>query len=176
MTVVRTSECLGALWPEIDRAVGVWTIPAHRMKGPVGVAREHRVPLSPRAVEILDEQWEVRKRRRAPANPSEDLVFPGARAGRPLSNMAMDMLLRRMERDEFTVHGFRSAFRDWAGDATNFPRELVEAALAHLVGNKVEQAYRRGDALLKRRKLMEAWASYCGRAAGGNVVPLSRGA
>lgn len=176
LTVVRTSECLGAIWAEIDRVAAVWTIPAHRMKGAVGVAREHRVPLSPRAVEILDEQWEVRRRRREPANPSEDLVFPGARAGRPLSNMAMDMLLRRMERDEFTVHGFRSAFRDWAGDATNFPRELVEAALAHLVGNKVEQAYRRGDALLKRRKLMEAWASYCGRADGGNVVPLSRGA
>lgn len=176
LTVVRTSEALGALWGEIDREAKVWTIPAVRMKGPKGVAREHRVPLAPRVVEILDEQWEVRKRRRPPSDPSQDFVFPGARAGRPLSNMAMDMLLRRMERDEYTVHGFRSTFRDWAGDATNFPRELVEAALAHLVGNKVEQAYRRGDALVKRQKLMEAWASYCGRAAGGNVVPLSRGA
>lgn len=176
LTAVRTSEALGARWSEFDLQENVWTIPAERMKGPKGVAREHRVPMSPRVVEIIEEQLAARRRLGRKVDPAQDLVFPGQKAGKPLSNMAMDMLLRRMERDEFTVHGFRSSFRDWAGDATNFPRELVEAALAHLVGNKVEQAYRRGDALKKRRKLMEAWASFCARSMSGNVVALSRGA
>lgn len=89
-----------------------------------------------------------------------DYVFPGQRKGRPLSASAMEMLLHRLKADQFTVHGFRSSFRDWAGDRTNFPRDIAEAALAHRIGDATEQAYRRADALDKRRKLMEAWSRY----------------
>jgi integrase len=102
-----------------------------------------------------------------------EFVFPGLKRNRPLSGMALDRVLRRMKVD-VTVHGFRSAFRDWAGERTSFPREIAEAALAHLVGDAVERAYRRGDALEKRRKLMEAWASFCEPKAGGTVVPIGR--
>jgi integrase len=114
--------------------------------------REHRVPLSRPAISVLKEMQ---------ARHQEDLIFPGDRRGKPLSNMAMLMMLRRMERADLTAHGFRSTFRDWAAECTNFQREVAEAALAHVVGDKVEAAYRRGDLFEKRRRLMEAWATYC---------------
>ena len=100
------------------------------------------------------------------------LPLPGDRPGKPLSNMSMTMLLRRMGRDNITVHGFRSTFRDWAGDETHFPREVAEAALAHVIGDEAEQAYRRGDALAKRRALMQAWAEYIESRTADNIVPL----
>lgn len=124
----------------------MWIVPPERMKG----GREHRVPLVPRALEILER---MKKRR------TSDIIFPGFRDNRPLSDMSLSAVLRRLKVDA-TVHGFRSSFRDWAGDATDFPRELAEAALAHLVGDETERAYRRGDALARRRELMEAWAAY----------------
>jgi integrase len=146
LTAARSGEVYGARWDEIDRENRVWTVPATRMKA----GREHRIPLSEPAMAILGRVGEAKL---------SELVFPG-RGGRPLSYMAMEMLLRRM-RVNFTVHGFRSAFRDWAGNETDFSREVAEAALAHVVGDKAEQAYRRGDALAKRRQLMEAWAKHC---------------
>lgn len=158
LTAARSGEVFNMTWAEIDRAGKVWTVPAGKMKAD----REHRVPLSDRAVEILDEMAAAGA---DPADPA-DYVFPGARRDkvtkrlRPLSGMAMDMLLRRMEVD-VTVHGFRSTFRDWCGEETDFPRELAEAALAHVVGDETERAYRRGDALTKRRKLMDEWAEFC---------------
>eukprot|EP01036_Dinobryon_divergens_P000382 gene382-475_t len=117
--------------------------------------REHRVPLSSRVLAILEN---VHRLRRTP--DASEMVFPGAKADRPLSNMSMDMLLRRMKRN-FTTHGFRSAFRDWAGNETNYPREVAEAALAHVVGDATERAYRRQDALAKRRAMMDDWAAWC---------------
>ena len=154
LTAARTGETIGATWSEIDLAAKVWTIPAGRMK--MGV--EHRVPLTGRAVAILRDLLDGAEQlgRTRPADP----VFLSPDLRRPLSNAAMEMLLRRMNSD-VTVHGFRSTFRDWAGEATEFPRELAEAALAHKVGDAVEQAYRRGDALEKRRRLMEDWATHC---------------
>jgi len=129
--------------------------------------REHRVPLSAAAVAVLRGQLPD------PVVPGA-LVFPGARAGRPLSNMAMAVLLRRMGRKNLTVHGFRSTFRDWVGEATNYGRELAEAALAHAIKDKTEAAYSRGDALEKRRRLMEAWATFCmtPEAPTGAAVPI----
>lgn len=163
LTAARSGEVFGATWREIDREGGVWTIPGDRMKG----GREHRVPLSGTALAILDEM--------AVASTDPDtFVFPGAKRGRPLSVMAMEMVLRRMKAD-ITVHGFRSSFRDWCGEVSPFPRELAEAALSHVVGDQTERAYRRGDALEKRRKMMEAWAGFCEPAQPGNVVPLRRG-
>jgi integrase len=150
LTAARTGEALGAKWDEINVGAAVWTVPASRMKG----GQEHRVPLSSRAVEIIKEVAGLRQ---------SEYVFCGDREGEPLSNMALLMALRRMGRSDVTVHGFRSSFRDWAGEQTNFPREIAEAALAHVIENKAEAAYRRGDALEKRRKLMEAWAQYVGR-------------
>jgi integrase len=147
LTAARTGEVLHAQWPKIDLASSVWTVPASRMKA----KREHRVPLSPRATAIVKRMAEVR------AGP---FVFSGQRLDKPLSNMALEMTLRRMKAEGVTVHGFRSSFRDWAGEETHFPREVCEAALAHAVGNSAEQAYRRADALEKRRKLMNAWAQY----------------
>jgi integrase len=161
LTAARSGEVLGARWREIDSDARIWTIPPERMKA----AREHRIPLSKRAVAILNKMNEAR---------IGDHVFPGSVRGRPLSVMAMDMVLRRMGQD-VTVHGFRSSFRDWAGNETNFPRELAEHALAHVLGDKAEQAYRRSDALEKRRALMEAWARHCEPPeAGDNVRPLRR--
>jgi integrase len=148
LTAARSGEVFGARWEEIDLSNKVWTVPAKRMKA----AREHRVPLSARVFEIL---------RRLEEGRTGDFVFAGRKPNRPLSSMAMEMLLRRMKLNNVTVHGFRSAFRDWAGNETNFARELAEAALAHVIGDQAEQAYRRGDALEKRRALMEAWARWC---------------
>ncbi|MET4846922.1 tyrosine-type recombinase/integrase [Bradyrhizobium japonicum] len=144
LTAARSGETRGATWPEIQG--DIWVIPPERMKG----GREHRVPLVPRALEILKQ---MKKQR------TSDIIFPGFRDNRPLSDMSLSAVLRRLKVDA-TVHGFRSSFRDWAGDATDFPRELAEAALAHLVGDETERAYRRGDALARRRELMEAWAAY----------------
>jgi integrase len=147
LTAARTSEVTGAKWSEIDLKAKVWTIPADRMKG----GREHRVPLSTRLVTLLENM------------PREgDHIFPGGKIGEPMSNMAMAMMLKRMGRDDITVHGFRSTFRDWAAERTNYAADVVEQALAHSVGNKVERAYRRGDVLDKRRRMMDEWANYCG--------------
>jgi integrase len=154
LTATRTGEVLGAQWDEIDLTKMVWTIPAERMKG----GREHRVPLPDRAVEILQQLSEAR---------TASHIFPSRRGDKPMSDISMWQIMRRMGVGEVTVHGFRSAFRDWAGDQTHFPREVCEAALAHAVGDAAERAYRRGDALEKRRQLMQTWARYC---AGANAV------
>ena len=147
LTASRSGEALAARWQEIDLDQKVWIIPPARTK----TAQEHRVPLSERVVSILQEMELVR---------SSDYVFPGQRPARPLSGMAFETLLRRAK-SPYTAHGFRSSFRDWAGNETHFPRELAEHALAHVIGDKAEQAYRRSDALARRRELMDAWASYC---------------
>ncbi len=166
LTAARSGETRGAQWGEIDAQAGVWTAPPERMKA----GREHRVPLSDAALAILREMAPHRD----PKAGDAALIFPGARVGRPLSDMSLTAVLRRMKRGELTARGFRSTFRDWCGEATAFPREVAEAALAHTLRDKVEAAYRRGDALDKRRALMTAWASFCAQppAQGGNVVPM----
>ena len=138
---------IGAEWSEFDLDAGTWTVPAARMKG----GSEHRVPLSTAALAIVRTLAEAR---------TGGFVFPGGRHGKPLSNMSMLMMLRRMERGDLTVHGFRSTFRDWASETTHFPSEVVEMALAHAIESKVEAAYRRGDLFAKRRELMDAWAAW----------------
>jgi integrase len=157
LTAARSGEVLGAKWDEIDLVARVWTVPAARMKA----GRVHRVPLSARAINVLQTVKPLAELHGGPVAP----IFPSQQRGKQLSNMALAMLLRRMKLD-CTVHGFRSSFRDWAGEASTFPREVAEAALAHTVGDATERAYRRGDALEKRRKLMEAWARYTARKAG----------
>lgn len=152
LTAARSGEVLGARWSEMDLRAAVWTVPPERMK----VGREHRVPLSPPAVALLRGLLPFQEAAHGPA----PLVFPGQREDRPLSVMAMTMALRRMKRGDITPHGFRSTFRDWAGETTAHPREVVEAALAHRVGDKVEQAYARGDLFQKRRRLMDEWAAF----------------
>ncbi|TPW00243.1 MAG: putative prophage CPS-53 integrase [Beijerinckiaceae bacterium] len=147
LTAARTSEVIGARWSEIDLDQRLWTVPANRMKG----GREHRVPLSAVALGVLERMATVRM---------DDFIFPGERAAK-LSNMALLMLLRRMGRSDLTAHGFRSSFRDWVSERTNFSSEVVEMALAHTVGSKVEAAYRRGDLCDKRRRLMDAWGEFC---------------
>ena len=149
LTAARTGEVIGMTWGEVDFENRLWTIPALRMKAEV----EHSVPLTDRAMALLNA---LKPKNLEPHR----LVFPALRGGK-LSNMAMSMLLRRMNIEGITVHGFRSSFRDWAGEETNFERETVEMALAHTVGNKAERAYRRGRALAKRRALMEAWQAHC---------------
>lgn len=163
----RTSEALGARWSEINLDKAVWTIAPERMKS----RRPHAVPLSSRAMEIVKTLSEARV---------GEFVFPGYRDGRSLSTGAFDALLERMgyagETDgkpHITAHGFRSSFRDWAGNETPFPRELAEHALAHVIGDKAEQSYRRSDALEKRRAMMEAWSQWCQPKA-GNVVSFQR--
>lgn len=151
LTASRETMALDATWREIDG--DLWTVPAIRAKRKAGDNRPHRVPLSPEAVALLDR---MRPKRAAP----KAYIFPGEAKERPLSNQAMDRLLMRMKVDA-TPHGFRSTFRDWAGDCTEFPREVAEEALAHTIGDDVERSYRRGDALEKRRKLMAAWAKFC---------------
>jgi integrase len=148
LTAARSGEILGMRWTEVDLDNKLWTVPADRMKA----GREHRVPLSAPAIAILKKLKEVRQ---------GEFVFPGQKPGKPLSNMAMEMVLRPMKIDDATVHGFRSSFRDWAGNESAYPREVAESALAHVVGDQTEQAYRRGDALEKRRKLMNEWARHC---------------
>ena len=137
------------------------TLPPDRMKA----GREHPVPLSERAAAILRQLAEAR---------TGDFVFPGQRKDRPMAHTAMNTTLCRMKADTVTVHGFRSSFRDWAGNETSYPRDLIETALAHVVGDAAEQAYRRSDALEKRRKLMEAWSAYCEPKASGNIVQINK--
>ncbi len=161
LTASRSGETRMATWREFDLSAGVWTVPAGRMKW----HREHRVPLVPRCLQILEEMKVI---------ASSEYVFPGLRPGRPLSDNAFEMLFRRLGETEITTHGFRSSFRDWVGECTHFPREIAEAALAHQVGDATERAYRRGDALQKRRELMLAWATYLDAPLGGNVVHLAR--
>ena len=161
LAAARSGEVLGARWDEIDREAAVWTVAPARMKA----GRDHRVPLSPRMLAILDATEKVR---------TGDFVFPGQKRGKPLSSMALEMLLRRMKIENATVHGFRSSFRDWSAEKTSFPREVAEAALAHVVGDATERAYRRGDVLEKRRQLMKAWADYCSAPQTGKVVVLRR--
>nr|WP_316651403.1 integrase arm-type DNA-binding domain-containing protein [uncultured Gellertiella sp.] len=160
LTAARSGEVLGATWSEIDLDNAIWTVPANRMKA----GKEHRVPLTPRALAIAKALHETR---------FSDWVFPGQRLNRPLSGMSFDKLMERVGVDQYTVHGFRSAFRDWVGDETHFPREVAEQALAHRVGDATERAYRRADALEKRRKLMEAWETFIGGLRPGNVVRLA---
>jgi integrase len=161
LTAVRSSEVIGARWCEFDFKAKTWTIPGQRMKS----GREHRVPLSDRVLVLLS------------ALPrQDDYAFPGVRRGMPLSNMAMLELMRGM-RPAYVPHGFRSTFRDWAAERTNYPNHVVEMALAHSVGDKVEAAYRRGDLFEKRRRLMADWAKYCGAPAarGSTVVSIGKG-
>jgi integrase len=162
LTAARTGEVIGARWDELDLAERLWTIPAERMKA----GKEHRVPLSDKALTIVEQMAEMRH---------GDFVFLGGRTGRPISNMAMTMTLRRMGRGDLTVHGFRSSFRDWAAERSTFPTEVAEMALAHTVSDKVEAAYRRGDLFQKRRQMMDAWARFCTTrpAAGGRVVSFA---
>lgn len=148
LSATRTSETLGMRWDEYDEKSQLWTVPGARMKA----GRDHRIPLAERSRLILREMQEIR---------TSDFVFPGGIKERPLSSMAFLMLLRRLERQDITAHGFRSTFRDWAAERTNFPSEVVEMALAHTIGNKVEAAYRRGDLFDKRRHLAETWAAFC---------------
>jgi len=167
LTAGRTGEVLGARWREIDLAAKVWTVPAERMKA----GREHRVPLSDACIAVLDQVRPLALMKDGMPDLSAP-VFPGPRRALPMSNMTMLMLLRRMSRDDLTAHGFRSTFSDWAAERTAYPREVVEMALAHTIGNKVEAAYRRGDLFEKRRKLMEAWAGFCEAHPKGDVVPM----
>jgi integrase len=161
LSATRTNESIGARWSEVDLNEKTWTIPGERMKS----KRPHRVPLSDRSAAILK------------AIPREgEFVFPGAKANKPLSDMAMLELARGMIGNGYTVHGFRSSFRDWCKEQTNFPREIAELALAHVVAEKSEATYSRGDALDKRRQLMAAWARYCAELptgkTGENVTPM----
>jgi integrase len=164
LTAARTGEVIGATWEEI--AGDVWTVPKERMKA----GREHRVPLSSRALEVLRDLATVSKDQSTRPSSSPAFVFPGLRPGRPQSNMVFAMALRRRGLN-VTAHGFRSSFRDWAGDETTFPRELIEAALSHVIGDKAEQAYRRSDAIDRRRELMDAWNRYLEGSA-ANVIRL----
>lgn len=159
LTACRTGEVLGAQWAEIDLERAIWTIPGARMKA----KREHRVPLSRQSAELL---------RRLPRFEWTPYLFPGAKRGRPLSQMAMLQLVRGL-RPGLTVHGFRSTFRDWISEATSYSPELAEQALAHTIGNQTEAAYRRGDLLERRRAMMQAWADFCHSAeSGAQVIPL----
>jgi len=160
LTAARTSEVLGARWTEIDFDAETWTVPANRIKA----GREHRVPLSPRCIELLKQAKAI-----ADGGP---FVFPGRSPKAGLSNMAFLMLLRRLERSEITAHGFRSSFRDWAGEKNTAPREVIEAALAHVVKNKTEAAYFRSDLFELRGKLMDTWSRFA-TAKPAAVIPIS---
>jgi integrase len=164
LTGARTGEVIGARWNEIDLLDKTWTVPAARMKA----HREHRVPLTARALAILGEMQAARH--------GDAFVFPGHKPNTGLSNTAFLMLMRRMGRGDLTAHGFRATFKTWASERTSVQNEIAEAALAHIVGDKVEQAYRRGDLFEKRRRLMQHWGSFCTAAPvqdrTGNVTPL----
>ncbi|MBB3236129.1 tyrosine-type recombinase/integrase [Phyllobacterium endophyticum] len=160
LSAARSGEVLNATWHEIDFDERLWNIPGNRMKA----GKNHSVPLTPAALMILNRLKTVR---------TSDYIFPGQRPNRPLSATSIEMLLRRMKQDEITPHGFRSTFRDWAGDETHFPRDLIETALAHRVGDATERAYRRSSAIEKRRALLECWSAYCsGQDVPKNVVAL----
>jgi integrase len=165
LTAGRTGEVIGARCGEIDLLDKIWTVPAARMK----THRDHRVPLSARAVAILQAMQEAR-------DGDNAFVFPGPRPGKPLSNVALLRLLERMGLNDLTVHGFRATFKTWASELTSSQNEIVEASLAHTIGGRVEQAYRRGDLFEKRRRLVQQWAAFCLNAPAqerrGNVTPL----
>jgi integrase len=161
LTAARTGEILGATWDELDLAARLWTVPGARMKA----GKEHRIPLSDAALDVLAA---------LPRENGKPFVFVGARPGKALSRTAMLTQLERMGRSDLTVHGFRSSFRDWVSERTNFPSELAEMALAHVVAGKVEAAYRRGDMFDKRRGLMSAWAQFCSEdATDAKVIPIA---
>lgn len=157
LAAARTGEVIGAQWSEVNLEAGIWSVPANRMKG----KKEHRVPLSPRALAILKQAAEraIKKREVTLAGP----IFPGMRDGQGLSNMSLLKVLKTLNRRDLTTHGFRSTFRDWAAETTSYPAEVVEMALAHTIDNRVEAAYRRGDLFEKRKRLMGAWAEACFR-------------
>jgi integrase len=165
LTAARSGEVRGATWAEIDLKAGTWTIPPERMKA----GKEHRVPLSARAVELLEA---------LPRIEGEAIVFTSSKKDKPLSDMSLTAVLRRMDRGDLTAHGFRSTFRDWASETTAYPGDVVEMALAHTIKNAVEAAYRRGDLFEKRARLMADWAKYCGtiKTTGGNVLELRQAA
>ena len=148
LTASRTNETLEATWDEIQWDPELWAIPAERMKG----TRDHRVPLTPSAIQLVSEMADIKL---------NEFIFPGIKPGRPLSNMALLTLLKRMGYGHVTVHGFRSTFRDWAAECTSHPGEAAELALAHSVPNAVEAAYRRGDMLAQRRELLIEWERHC---------------
>ena len=163
LTAARSQEVRLATWAEIDLETRVWTIPAERMKA----GKEHRVSLSDTAIKLLESLLRY---------AGTDLIFPAPMGG-VMSDMTLTAVLRRMERGELTQHGFRSTFRDWAGETTSYPREVIEHALAHQLKDKAEAAYQRGDLFIKRKGLMEAWARYCDTvpaAKGNNVIPMRR--
>jgi integrase len=168
LTAARTGEVIGARWNEIDLLDKTWTVPAARMKA----RREHRVPLSARALAILQVMRAVRH-----GVAGDAFVFPGHKPGTGLSNTAFLMLMRRMGRGDLTAHGFRATFKTWASERTKSQNEIAEAALAHIIGDKVEQAYRRGDLFEKRRQLMQQWAMFAATAPAQqvqNVTPVRR--
>ena len=148
LTAARTGEVRLAKWEEINVDLQIWTVPAERTK----TRKEHRVPLTPYTIALLHN---------IPREPGNEYVFTGNKYGRPISSASMSAVLKRMKRSHITVHGFRSTFRDWAGEITHYPRELAEMALAHAVENKVEAAYRRGDMFLKRKAMMNTWEIFC---------------
>ena len=163
LTAARTGEVIGATWNEIDLDNEIWIVPGDRMKN----GKEHRVPLSSASIEVL---------RRMESIAVSNYVFPGGKNNRPLSNMAFLQLLKRMGHGDLTGHGFRSTFRDWVAERTNYPNEVAEMALAHTVGDKVEAAYRRGDMFDKRRHLLDDWSGFCAKlqaGSGGNIVPIT---
>lgn len=160
LTACRSGEVRGAVWEEFDLDAGIWIIPPERMKA----KREHRVPLQEKAIQLLRKQKELFP---------NGYVFPGMKEGKPLSDMSLTAVLRRMEQNEITIHGFRSSFRDWAAESTAYPNEMVEMALAHTIGNRVEAAYRRGDLFDKRRRMMQDWSNFCDTVIkAGEVIPL----
>ncbi|MEQ5837989.1 integrase arm-type DNA-binding domain-containing protein [Paraburkholderia acidicola] len=159
LTATRTGDSLFAVWSEFDLSVPLWIVPAARTKA----KREHRVPLSSAVVALL---------KSLPTFGGDGFVFEGMKYDKPLSNMAMLSLLKRMGHGDLTTHGFRSTFRDWVAECTAFPNEVAEMALAHAIRDKTESAYRRGDLLEKRRELMQAWANYIDQQSGANVIPL----
>jgi integrase len=165
LTATRSGEVVGARWDEIDMPARLWTIPGERMKA----GKDHRVPLSPAAMTVLERQSELRE---------SEFVFPGRVAGAISINAPMRAIDRLGFRGTVTAHGFRSAFRDWAAERTSFPREIAEASLAHQVADATERAYQRGDFLMKRRRLMEAWARYIAtpapKTATAEVIALTR--
>jgi len=167
LTAARTSEVIGARWREMNLLDKTWTVPATRMKA----RREHRIPLSARALDILKGMQGIRSN-----DDPDTFVFTGRKPGAPLSNMVFLMLMRRMGRSDLTAHGFRATFKTWASECTSFQNEIAEAALAHVIGDKVEQAYRRGDLFEKRRRLMQKWATFCTTAPAqepqSNITPL----
>ena len=159
LTACRSGEVRLATWEEISLKDRVWVIPGERMKA----GKEHRVPLSDAANAVLKQM-----------DKSTKLIFPGRSEGRPLSDMSLTAVLRRMNRGDLTAHGFRSTFRDWASESTAYPRDVAEMALAHSIGSKVEAAYRRGDLFTKRTRMMEDWARFCNQTQSGAVLPLRK--